>query len=96
MAASAMASLPFIKILCAIKASLFLNGDDAVRTHCGTECTADAFFHIGHNGRGVALAVDLVLSDDQQLFRTSGHAQTAALTKVGVKRNFCHLDSSYW
>jgi hypothetical protein len=96
MAASAMASLPFIKILCAIKASLFLNGYDAIRTHGSAEGTADTLFHVGHHSRGVTFVVDLICGNGQNALRAGGNTKSAAFAQIGLERYFCHMSSSLW
>lgn len=93
MAASAIASLPFINTFSAItKTSLLFNGDNAVGTHGCAERTADALTHIGHLSGRMTLLVDFVLGDHQQVLGAGINAQAATLAGIGIKCNLCHKD----
>ena len=69
---------------------LFLDSDDAIGTHCRTECTTYTFFLILDECRGIALCVKLVGGDLKTALGTSADAKTAALAHIGIKSYLCH------
>jgi hypothetical protein len=89
-AASAIASLPFIKILSDIS-SLPFYLDDTVGAHHRAGCAADAFFHIDALGGVMTLLVDFVCGDLQDALGAGVNAQRTTFTVVGFECQLCHI-----
>jgi hypothetical protein len=75
---------------------VFFDGYDYVGAHCGAHSAGDALFGIGNAGRVIALLVQDVGGQSDDLFGASLNAKTAALAKIGVERNLIHFGSSYY
>ena len=90
MAASAMASLPFINTLSAMSLTPFYR-NYAIRAHRCAKCTRDTLGLVGHFRRMMAFCINNRLRHPKNLLRAGCHTEAAALTKVRVERYFGHV-----
>ena len=90
-AASAIASFPFINTFSATSFTSLLNPDNAVRTHRRTGCARYAGCFVSALRRMVSLFIDLILRKLKDSFGAGIDAETAAFAFVCLKRQFSHI-----